>query len=88
MIGAFVREVFSRRGGTGVGLALPGALLTFAAPFLLSAATSGGPWVKWIIPTILTGAGLIFLIEALLDRRQARREEEARLVLVEIDGRR
>lgn len=86
-VGMWLREVFSPRGGTGVGFALPSACFTFSSPFLWAAATSDGPWVIWIFPSVITGAGVIWLIEALLDRRRAWMDARARLAPVVIGHR-
>src|SRR5271163_997624 len=51
--GMWVREVFSRHGGTGVGCWLPGAALTFSAPFLGVALLSGAPLAVSIFPGII-----------------------------------
>jgi hypothetical protein len=89
LVGSFIREVRSPRGGTGVGFALPGACFTFAAPFLWAAATSGESSILWIYPSVITTAGVCFLVEALRDGRQKRREDDARLAPVQLEiGRR
>ena len=86
--GMWIREVFSRHGGTGVGYWLPGATLTFSLPFLGFAVFCGAPLVLWIFFGIPAGMGAICLIEALVNDWRARKEVTAGLITLPIGGRR